>query len=190
MASLFSFTDNHGTITTTEFSIARNANYVAGTGLNSQGEVQAFIDLNALTAAESYVIRVYESVNAGTQRIVWEGTATGAVTEMWATPLLLLGGNWDVTVTKLAGTSRDIIWSVRQAQLDNATATATAVLAQVIEGSITLTQSQRLMLAALAGKADGFSGATQHYRDTADTKNRITAAVDATGRTAVTLDVS
>lgn len=189
MASLFSFSDGSATIST-EFSIAKNANYVAGSGLATLGEVQAFIDFSALTASESYVVRVYDSVNAGTQRICWEGTATGTIQEMWVTPFFLLGGNWDITVTKLSGTSRAIPFSVRQAQMDNSGTISSSVMSQPIEGAFDLTKTLRLCLAALAGKADGFSAATQHYRDTADTKNRITASVDATGRTAVTLDAS
>lgn len=180
--AIFKFTDNAATISTTEYSLPKNANYVAGTGLNTQGFVQVFIDLTNLTASETYVIRVYESVNAGTQRLFYEATVGFAQAEGFATPFMILGGNWDVTMTKTAGTDRSISWSVRQNQQD--------VMAEVVEGSLTMTQVMRLVLAALAGKADGFSGATQHYRDTADTKNRITAAVDATGRTAVTLDVT
>lgn len=57
------------------------------------------------------------------------------------------------------------------------------------EGTLTLRQAVRLMLAALAGKADGLAGVTVHYRDQADSKNRITATVDANGnRTVVTVD--
>ena len=45
------------------------------------------------------------------------------------------------------------------------------------------------MLATLAGKADGLAGTTVHFRDQGDTKNRVTATVDANGnRTAVAVD--
>lgn len=60
-----------------------------------------------------------------------------------------------------------------------------------VETNRTLRQSLRLMLAVLAGKASGLATATAVYRDTNDTKNRISATVDVNGnRTAVTLDAS
>ena len=66
-----------------------------------------------------------------------------------------------------------------------------AVFAQVIEGAVTFLQSARLHNAALLGKASGLAGTTAVYRDLGDTKDRITATVDADGnRTAVTLDGS
>lgn len=59
----------------------------------------------------------------------------------------------------------------------------------LVEGTLTTTQVFRIMLAALAGKMDGLAGTTVHARDQADTKNRITATVDANGnRTAVAVD--
>jgi hypothetical protein len=64
-------------------------------------------------------------------------------------------------------------------------------LAGIIEGSVTVQVALRRMLAALVGKADGGGTATQHYRDMADTVNRITATVDVDGnRTAVSFDDS
>lgn len=66
-----------------------------------------------------------------------------------------------------------------------------AVLDDVLEGSLTLRQALRIMLAALAGKSAGGGTGTITYRDVADTKNRISATVDANrNRTAVTRDGS
>lgn len=60
-----------------------------------------------------------------------------------------------------------------------------------VETSRTLRQSVRLMLAALCGKASGLATTTAVYRDTNDTKARITATVDENGnRSAVTLDAT
>lgn len=57
------------------------------------------------------------------------------------------------------------------------------------ESGYTFRQVVRLMAAALLGKASGLSGTTATYRDLNDTKDRITATVDANGnRTAVTRD--
>ena len=66
-----------------------------------------------------------------------------------------------------------------------------AVLDDVMEGSLTVRQALRIMLAALAGKSAGGGTGTFTYRDIADTKNRISATVDANrNRTAVTRDGS
>lgn len=60
-----------------------------------------------------------------------------------------------------------------------------------VETNRTVRQSLRLMLAALAGKASGMATTTAVFRDTNDSKDRITATVDADGnRSAVTLDAT
>ena len=64
-----------------------------------------------------------------------------------------------------------------------------AVHDDVVEGTLTHRQILRILLAALAGKSSGGGSSTITYRDLADTKNRISATVDANrNRTAVTRD--
>jgi len=64
-------------------------------------------------------------------------------------------------------------------------------LAAGVETNRTVRQALRIMLAALAGKASGMATTTAVFRDTNDTKDRITATVDSSGnRSAVTLDGS
>lgn len=66
-----------------------------------------------------------------------------------------------------------------------------AELSVALEGALTLAQALRIILAALAGESDGGGTATIHFRDQADTKNRITATVDGDGnRTAISVDGS
>lgn len=68
-------------------------------------------------------------------------------------------------------------------------ATVAGIFSEVIEGSITLTQGLRLMFSALFGKSSGHATGLPIYRDMGDTKDRLTATVDADGnRTAVTRD--
>lgn len=65
------------------------------------------------------------------------------------------------------------------------------ILDDVVAGTTTLRQALRGFIAALIGKADGLGTTTVHYRDIADTKNVITATVDADGnRSAITLDLT
>jgi hypothetical protein len=66
-----------------------------------------------------------------------------------------------------------------------------SVLDRIVEGTTTALQLIRGFGAALLGKSSGLGTATATYRDTADSKNRITATVDSDGnRSSVTLDMS
>ena len=66
-----------------------------------------------------------------------------------------------------------------------------AILDDAADGSLTVRQLIRGFAAALLGKASGLATTTAVYRDANDTKDRITATVDADGnRTAVTLDLT
>jgi hypothetical protein len=68
---------------------------------------------------------------------------------------------------------------------------ADAVLDEVFEGAVTLRQALRLLYSVLGNKSAGGGTTTVTFRDIADTKNRVSATVDADGnRTAVTLDVT
>jgi hypothetical protein len=65
-------------------------------------------------------------------------------------------------------------------------AIADAVHDEVVEGTITLRQAMRLMLAVLTAKASGGGTTSITFRDIGDTKDRIIATVDADGnRTAI-----
>lgn len=71
------------------------------------------------------------------------------------------------------------------------TSISTAVSARVYEGTLTLEQIVRIVLASAAGKLSGAATTTVHIRDNADSKDRILATVDSSGnRTSVTLDGS
>jgi len=61
------------------------------------------------------------------------------------------------------------------------------ILAGVVEGTITVKQSLSLALSVLTGKSSGGGTNTITFRDTADTKDRVVATVDANqDRTAIT----
>jgi len=62
---------------------------------------------------------------------------------------------------------------------------------QVVEGSFTVQQTLRIILAALGGKVSGVTTATETFRNPDDTKDRITVTLDASNnRTAVVLDLA
>lgn len=65
------------------------------------------------------------------------------------------------------------------------------ILDEVYEGTTTFRQALRGITSALLSKASGLETTTAVYRDIGDTKDRITATVDADGnRTAITLDLT
>lgn len=69
--------------------------------------------------------------------------------------------------------------------------TADDVLDEVVEGTTTLRESVRLANAVLGGKASGLGTSTATFRDLADSKDRVTATVDADGnRATVTRDLT
>jgi hypothetical protein len=66
-----------------------------------------------------------------------------------------------------------------------------AIWDEVMESGFTGRQMIRGFAAALLAKASGLDTTTAIFRDIADTKDRITATVDASGnRSAVTLDLT
>lgn len=70
-------------------------------------------------------------------------------------------------------------------------AIADGVHDEVVEGSTTFRQMLRGFAAVLLGKASGLASTTAVYRDIGDTKDRVTATVDADGnRSAVTRDLT
>ncbi len=65
---------------------------------------------------------------------------------------------------------------------------ATEVWAKAVDGSVSAGQSMQIQNSAAAGKVNGAASTTVNVRDLADTKDRMSATVDANGnRTAVTV---
>jgi hypothetical protein len=73
--------------------------------------------------------------------------------------------------------------------LTNLAAVPAALFAAASEGAETFIQTLRIIRSAVAGKLNGAPNGPINTRDLADTKNRITATIDANNnRTAVTTD--
>lgn len=101
------------TMTTTEYFLASVS--TVATYQTADAAVQLFLDCNAMAAGDQYRVRGYEKVNAGTARVWFEATLTGAQANLFAAPTALLGEGWEFSVTKIAGTDRAIAWSLRSA---------------------------------------------------------------------------
>ena len=101
------------TIGTTEYFLASDS--TTATYQTTDAVVQLWLDCNAMAAGDQYRVRGYEKVNAGTARVAWEATLTGAQSNLFSSPSSILGEGWEFSVTKLAGTDRAIGWSLRSA---------------------------------------------------------------------------
>ncbi len=100
------------TIGTTQFSLPNNSTTL--TPITAKATYQVFLDTAAIVAGDQYEIRILEKVqSSGTQRRLMSAILTGGTADEWASPALMLGNGWDVTVQKLAGTDRTLEWSIR-----------------------------------------------------------------------------
>ena len=110
------YTDDYATISTTEYSLPADTTSGVPTSQTTQGVFQFFIDFGNMAAADQYRVRLYEKYNAvGTQRLCEEWILTNAQSKpMFITPSVILGAGWDVTVLRLAGSDRSILWSIRK----------------------------------------------------------------------------
>jgi len=109
-------TESHtgsATIGTTEYSLPNASTTL--TPIVQSGVYQFFIDTGAMSFGDQYEITVYEKVTSGgSQRVIYNATLTGVMADSWVSPSLVLLHGWDVTVKKIAGTDRTILWSIRR----------------------------------------------------------------------------
>jgi hypothetical protein len=103
--------DGSATVSTTEFSFPNNSTTL--TPQTTACCLQPYVDVNALAAGDQFRLRAYEKIN-GTQRVIYEATLTGAQSQAFVFPTLVVMDGWDVTCLKLAGTDRAIAWSLRK----------------------------------------------------------------------------
>jgi hypothetical protein len=78
------------------------------------GVFAAMLDLNAVAAGDTFRFAVYEKCRTGdTQRLLYTAEFSGAQpSPLWASPALMLGVGWDMTLKKIGGTDRAINWRV------------------------------------------------------------------------------
>lgn len=99
-------------VTTTEWSMTTDT---SGPDADTNvGIYQAFVDLNALVSGDLYEFKVYEKCRTGdTQRLVYSARFSNAqASPIWASPSLVLGIGWDMTLKKINGSDRTINWRI------------------------------------------------------------------------------
>lgn len=76
--------------------------------------LQLFVDVGAMAAGDRFQFKVYEKINGGTQRVLYDVTLDGVQDTPLVIPGLILGEAWEASGKKLAGTDRSIGWSLRK----------------------------------------------------------------------------
>ncbi len=176
----------------TEAAIKRNS-FDNDTGLKAfdsaiaQAGTSTTVTLDASASSiDDFFIGTYVSIVGGTgsdqTRIITDYDGTTKVATVYPAWITNPNSTSEWVILPQGST----ISAITAAGLDGITL---AILAEAYEGSETVQDFLRLARAALVGKASGLAGTTANFRDAADTKNRISATVDADGnRTAITVD--
>lgn len=101
-------------ISTTEYSLVNSSTTLASD--TTEGVYQLFLDLSALTVTEVYELKVYEKVtSSATQRVVYSVRFSGVQgCPNWVSPSLVLLHGWEMSLNKISGTDRTILWSIRK----------------------------------------------------------------------------
>lgn len=104
---------NSATVGSTEYScVAESTSLATDT---TDGIYQVFIDTGNMVAGDQYRFKIYEKITSGgTKREIYAAVLTGAMSDNWVSPSLVLMHGWDVTIQKLTGTDRSFSWSIRQ----------------------------------------------------------------------------
>lgn len=187
------------TIASGDFQISKDggafANLATLPSANPASGRAVMIDLSASEmTADNIVIQCVDASGAEwcDQLINLQTTAAQLDDLATAANLAVVAGYLDTEIAAIKAKT-DLIPAAPAAVGDivSASTIADAVWDEAVDSTITARQSIRLANSALGGKASGLNTTTAVYRDLADTKDRISATVDADGnRTAVTRDLS
>jgi hypothetical protein len=105
-------TSDQATISTTEYFIASDS--TTATYQTADVALEVWLDLSNLALNDDFRVRVYESVNGGTNRAVYDTTFSDVQT----IPLVridcgLVGEGWECSIIRTGGADRVIAWSLR-----------------------------------------------------------------------------
>jgi hypothetical protein len=150
------------------------------------GEIQGaetVIDLNS-----SMVSMVFNDFNGKIRFMNMNHASPGVVVVNGSAGKITIDSTCTTGVIKVRG-SVEVVDNSTGSTIDN-DVMYNMVWQTPIEGAYTAEQILKLIASALAGKVSGANTTTVNFRDVTDTKDRITATVDASGnRTAITYDV-
>lgn len=153
-------------------------NIIAIIGGTGRGQARLVGDYNGSTKVVTLCGDNWVSIPDNTSVYVMIPYGTTCASCMGTTALAQINTECDTALTDFGKTG----YALSAAGVD-------AILDEVVEGTTTFRQMLRIFMAILANKSAGGGTVTLTCRDIADTKNRITATVDADGnRTAITVD--
>lgn len=105
-------TDDSATISTTERFLASDS--TTATYQTSDVVLQVFLDLSNLAGGDTFVLKFYEAVNGGTPRAFVSTSFSGVQSPAhYASSQYIMGGSWEVSLIRTAGSDRVIPWSLR-----------------------------------------------------------------------------
>jgi hypothetical protein len=175
-AGIFNFINCHSVVAGTDTPI-----FDCGSGLNAS-------DLNFRNYSGGIEIRNF-GVGTGDYKMSIEGNGQIVIASSCVGGEIAIRGNF--TITDNASGAVTLVDDARFDMGQFNDIAVSDIISGVADGSYDLQEMQRLMFAALCGKVSGGSTTSISIRDSADSKNRIVATVDANGnRTAMTLDGS
>lgn len=183
-----------GTLTAVGGLIVQALASISGSGTISAANLQAFLAAVANISGSGTMAGTRTGLGELISALTGSGAATSTLT---ATGEL----DADLTVTGTGLSTANVgqaVWSALAASNNSANTmgeklndagSASNPWTEVIESGLTAAEVLRLILAVQAGKTD-ITGSTVTFRDVADTKDRVTATMTGSERTAITLDGS
>jgi hypothetical protein len=105
-------TTDSATISTTEYFLASDS--TSATYQTSDCALEVWLDLANMALNDDFRVRVYEAVNGGTNRTVFDTTYS----DVQDPPLKrievgIVGEGWEVSIIRTGGSDRAIAWSLR-----------------------------------------------------------------------------
>lgn len=106
-------TDDTATISTTEYFLASDS--TTATYQTATCVLQVFLDLSALQAGDTFVLKFYQKIDNGTARAFVSTSFSGVQSPAhYASLQYIVGGSgWEVSLIRTAGADRSIAWSLR-----------------------------------------------------------------------------
>lgn len=103
-------------VSVVEYSLTANSSDLAVR--TTHGVYQAFLGLANLAAGDTYEYKCYEKVvstSTASNTLALSARMSGAQgAATWVSPSLILLNGWEMTLTKISGTSRTVEWSIRK----------------------------------------------------------------------------